>query len=85
MVADEGLTVIELPVPAAVPVQLPENHCQVAPVPRLPPFTVKVLLEPEHSVLLPEADTEAGAELTELTVIVVETQPVLPQVPSARR
>jgi hypothetical protein len=54
-------------------------------VPRLPPFTVKVLVEPEHTVLLPEADTEAGAELTELTVTVVETQPVFPQVPSARR
>lgn len=76
---------IELPVPAAVPAQLPENHCQAAPVPRLPPFTVKVLVEPEHTVLLPEADTEAGAELTELTVTVVETQPVFPQVPSARR
>ena len=76
---------MELPVPAAVPVQLPENHCQEAPVPRLPPFTVRVLLEPEHSVLLPEADMEAGAELTELTVIVVDTQPVFPQAPSARR
>lgn len=84
MVADAGLTVIELPVPAAVPVQLPENHCQVAPVPRLPPFTVKLVVEPEQTVAL-EALIDAGAELGALMAMLVVTQLVFPQAPSARR
>lgn len=70
--------------PTGVPVQLPENHSQVAPVPRLPPLAVKVVLEPAHTVLF-EADTDPGAELGALTIIGVETQAVLPQEPSARR
>lgn len=82
VVAEDGLTVMELPVPAVVPVQLPVNHCQAAPDPRLPPFTVSVAVEPaqivEDAVVIP-----AGAELTELTEMVADTQPVLPQVPSA--
>lgn len=80
---DAGLTVIELPVPAAVPVQLPENHCQAAPAPRLPPLTVSVALAPAQSVV-EAAEIPVGAELTEFTFTVVETQAVLPQEPSAR-
>lgn len=76
---------MEVPVPAAVPVQLPVNHCQDAPVPRLPPFTVSVVEEPEHNVVLPAAETDEGAELRVLTFTVVDTQLVLPQVPSALR
>lgn len=82
MVVEAGLTVIELPVPAAVPVQLPVNHCQEAPAPRLPPLTVSVALAPAHSVV-EAAETEAGSVLRELTLIVADTQAVLPQEPSA--
>lgn len=81
--ADEGLTLSELPVPAAVPVQLPVNHCQDAPVPRDPPLRVKVVVEPAQTVLL-EAATEAAAELSVLSVTVVDVQAPLPQAPSAR-
>lgn len=80
---DAGLTVIELPVPAAVPVQLPENHCQAAPAPRLPPLTVSVALAPAQSVV-DAAEIPVGAALTELTLIVVDTQVLFPQEPSAR-
>lgn len=73
---------MELPVPAAAPEQLPVNHSQLAPVPRLPPFTVKVAVEPVQSVP-DDAVADAGFELTELTLMVVDTQLVLPQLPSA--
>jgi len=73
------------PVPAGVPVQLPVNHCQAAPVPRLPPLTVSVVVAPAQSVLLPDVDIDPGAELLVLTFTVVDTHDVFPQVPSARR
>lgn len=84
VVVDAGFTAMELPLPTAVPVQLPLNHCQLAPVPRLPPLTVRVVVEPAHTVAL-LADADAGAELRELTVITVDTQAVFPQEPSALR
>lgn len=83
VVVDAGLTVIKFPVPAAVPEQVPVNHCQDAPVPRLPPLTVSVVVAPAHTVLPDEAVTEVGFELTELSVMAVETQPVFPHAPSA--
>lgn len=46
MVAEDGLTVITLPVPAAVPPQLVVYHCQEAPEPSVPPVTVSVALPP---------------------------------------
>jgi len=49
------------PVPADVPPQDPVNHCQVAPAPRLPPATVRVLDVPLH-VLLFVIVTPAGEE-----------------------
>ena len=67
-----------------MPAQPPENHSQVAPVPRLPPLAVKVVLFPAHTGLL-EADTDPGAILRVLTLMVVVTQLVFPQLPSARR
>ena len=36
------------PDPTEVPPQLPEYHCQLAPVPKEPPFTVKFVVEPTH-------------------------------------
>lgn len=81
--ADVGLTLIELPVPAGVPVQLPVNHCQLAPLPRLPPVTFNVVLLPEQIVVAVEAVIPLGAALFVFTLITVETQAVLPQAPSA--
>ena len=52
MVVEPGLTTIEAPLPAGVPLQLPVNHCQLAAVPRVPPFTVNVALLPEHKLLV---------------------------------
>ena len=46
-----------LPVPAAVPPQLPLYHCQLSPVARDPPERVNVEVPPVH--------TEAALELTE--------------------
>jgi hypothetical protein len=48
-----GETVMEVPVPAAVPPQLPVNHCQFAPVPNDPPETVRVVLPPAQMVVVP--------------------------------
>jgi len=75
---------MDVPVPAAVPVQLPENHCQEAPLPRLPPLRLKVVVDPAHTVAL-DADTDAGAELRVLTLMTADTQLVFPQEPSALR
>ena len=41
-----GLTVMLEPLPIEVPPQLPLYHFHVAPVPRLPPLTVRVEDEP---------------------------------------
>ena len=49
-----GETVMEAPVPAAVPPQEPENHCAVAPVPGEPPTKVRVVLLPVQIKLVPE-------------------------------
>ena len=67
-----------------MPVQLPENHSQVAPVPRLPPLAVKVTLAPAHTGLL-DARAEPGAVLRLFTFTTVDTQAVFPQEPSALR
>ena len=50
----EGETVILLPVPAGVPPHESVNHCAVAPVPLVPPVTVKVVELPLHIVVVPE-------------------------------
>ena len=48
------------PDPAEVPPQEPVYHCQVAPDPKLPPVTVRILEMPLHVLLLVIA-TPAGA------------------------
>jgi hypothetical protein len=42
-VVEDGDTVIEEPVPTAVPLQLPEYQCHVAPVPNEPPDKLNVV------------------------------------------
>ena len=83
MVELDGETVTEDPLPMEEPPQLPEYHCQLAPVPREPPLTVSVVGDPEQTVA-GEADAEEGADETEFTVTVVLAQVVVLQVPEAR-
>ena len=76
----EGETVILLPVPADVPPQDPVNHSAIAPVPPLPPTSVKVVLLPLQIVDTPEI--LRGAVESVLTVINCEAQAVVLQSPS---
>ena len=43
---EDGATEMEEPVPTKVPPQLPEYHCQLAPVPNEPPTTERVTVCP---------------------------------------
>ena len=76
---DIGLTVIELPLPALVPLHEPVYHCHVAPVPNEPPTTESVVGLPVQVVtspLIPVAATESV-----FTVTVVLAQVVVLQFP----
>ena len=68
-----------LPVPSGVPPQVPEYHLAVAPVPALPPTSVKVVLPPLQMVEVPEI--LVGATESVFTVINCEAQVVTLQVP----
>ena len=70
-----GLTVIDVPVPAAVPPQLPVYHLQSVPD---PPVAVNVLLVPEQ-IVVGLADADVGATGSGLTVTDVVAQVELPQ------
>lgn len=71
-----------LPVPAAVPPQLPLYHCQLAAVPRLPPLMVRVAEAPAHKVDA-VALIDAGAVEGVFILMVTLEQAVVLQVPSA--
>ena len=71
-----------MPVANEVPPHEPLYHFQVAPVPRLPPLNVNVLLWPLQIVVVPLM-LLAGTEVS-LTVTVNDWQVVLLQLPSAR-
>jgi hypothetical protein len=77
-----GDTTMLVPVPAALAPQPLAYHCQVPPVPRLPPLTVSVLLFPEQ---MAPADglAEAGAVDTAFTLTVMLEQTVVLQEPTA--
>ena len=62
---------MELPVPTAVPPQLPENHSATAPVPTVPPLKVRVVDPPLQIVVVPVI--LVGATDDELTVTVTGT------------
>jgi hypothetical protein len=74
-----GETAILLPVPSGVPPQVPEYHLAVAPVPALPPTSVRVVLPPLQMVETPEI--LRGAVESVLTVINCEAQVVVLQSP----
>jgi hypothetical protein len=77
----EGATVMLLPVPTDVPPQLPLYHFQLAPLPRLPPLTLRFVFLPRQIVVVPVIE-EAGTEVSR-TFTVMLRQRVLLQVPSA--
>ena len=74
-----GDTVIEFPVPTAVPPHEPENHSAVAPVPAVPPLTVRVVEPPLHIVVVPVIPV--GAILKVFTVTVALAHVVVLHVP----
>ena len=64
-----GETVIEVPLPAVVPPHDTVYHCQVAPVPNVPPDKVIVEDAPEQiSVGLAEADDAVTDWVLRVTV-----------------
>ncbi len=82
MVVTVGNTLIVLPVPIGVPPQEPANHCIIAPVPIVPPTTVKSVPAPRQRVAMPAMPV--GATDGEFTVIVIDAQVVVLQVPAYR-
>jgi hypothetical protein len=58
-----GATVMLEPVPAAVPPHDDVYHLQVAPKPRLPPFTFNVVFLPIHMVVVPDIEV-AGTDVS---------------------
>ena len=69
-----------LPVPADVPPHEPVDHSAIAPVPALPPTSVRVVLLPIQIAVTPEI--LVGATESVLTVINCEAQAVVLQSPS---
>ena len=82
MVVLVGETVILLPVPADVPPHELVDHSATAPVPALPPTSVKVVLPPLQMVETPEI--LRGAVESVLTFTLTEAQVVVLQVPLYR-
>ena len=68
-----------LPVPITVPLHELAVHSAMAPVPALPPTSVKVVFPPLHIVEMPEI--LRGATESVLTLINCEAQAVTLQVP----
>jgi hypothetical protein len=84
VVVTAGDTARDVPDPTDVPPQLPVYHCQVAPVPRVPPVMESVVAPPAQVGFTLADALVAATETVFETVTGAETQPVLPQVPSAR-
>ena len=60
----------EVPLPTEVAPQEEEYHCQVAPVPKVPPVSVKVIAVPGQTVNEGVPVTKAAAEEVEFTATV---------------
>jgi hypothetical protein len=80
---EAGVTDNELPLPSGAPLQLPLYHFQVAPVPKLPPVLVRVVLWPLQIVVALALAEVTGVDVS-LTVKVKLLQAVVLHVPSAR-
>ena len=79
----EGVTLMLFPLPTAVPPQELLYHFQLALLPRLPPFTLRVTLEPLQTESA-EAVMDVGAVEKVLILMDLMAQAVLLQDPSAR-
>ena len=77
-----GETEIEEPLPIKPTPQLEEYHCQLAPVPKMPPTAERVVELPAQIGFM-DADAPVAAVEDELTVTVTLTQPVVLHGPSA--
>jgi hypothetical protein len=77
-----GATLIVGPVPIETPPQLPEYQCHTAPEPSEPPVRLRVVESPMQTGFA-LAFTDVGTVELLLTVMVVETQVVVLQLPSA--
>ena len=67
------------PVPAGVPPHDTVNHSAVAPVPALPPSTVRVVLPPAQMVVTPVAPVGATEEVLNPTLVAaVAVHPPVP-------
>jgi hypothetical protein len=86
VVVASGVNVIDVPFPTEVPpMQEPEYHCQVDEVPKVPPVNVNIVDIPGQTASgKPSAEMAETDELsTKLIVILIVTQEVVPQTPSA--
>jgi hypothetical protein len=81
-VVELGETLMDEPDPTYVPPQLPEYHCQEAPLPNEPPTTLNTV-EPPPQRGLGLAVADEGADEEELTFTVTAAHPVVLQFPSA--
>ena len=79
---DDGDTTMLDPVPTGVPPQLPLYHCQLAAVPRLPPFTESVAEPPEQRLEVLVLMDVAGVD-NALVLIIRPEQAVVLQAPTA--
>ena len=80
----EGDTSELLPVPAKFPPHEPEYHFQIAPIPKVPPVELNVVVDPGQ---MADGEEEAarGEVDTVFTIMVLLTQFVELHVPSALR
>lgn len=79
---DDGDTTMLEPVPTRVPPQLPLYHCQLAAVPRAPPFTESVAEPPEQRLVVLVLIDVAAVDIT-LVLITRPEQAVVLQAPTA--
>ncbi len=77
-----GLTEMLLPVPIGVPEQLLLNHLQMAPLPRVPPFTLRVMDDPLQTVDGPDMELAGREESRTVTIAALHGEFL--HVPSAR-
>ena len=68
-----------LPVPAGVPPQEPVNHSTIAPVPKVPPETVNVVLLPLQIVAVPVIPVGATDKVLTVVVTTFETASSQPE------
>ena len=73
---------IDAPLPTRVPAQTPVYHFQLAPVPREPPTTLRVVDPPTQKLLLLVV-ADVGSVEAVFTVTVMLAQAVVLQSPSA--